>query len=198
MSAYQPQAPCRNALPASEPRNGPRSRPFGPPSGISDSMSVATISGITTSQILPPVRPVRGLRGERSQSASRTVDQRKVRCSRQTRVATSTNCQTRPTVRQTFSALKNGMLPVPANWSFKAGATSQARAAIGSAAAAHTAKIARSPYCGIATSETGASVSEVAIPQYGLRSEEYMSVLQSRGHLVCIILLEKKNYLFIL
>ena len=52
------------------------------------------------------------------------------------------------------------MLPVPANWSFKAGATSQARAAIGSAAAAHTAKIARSPYCGIATSETGASVRE--------------------------------------
>src|SRR5436309_6666893 len=152
------QAPCRNALLASEPRNAPKSRPFGPPSGISDSMRVATISGITTSQILPPVRPVRGLRGDRSQSASRSVDQRKVRCSRQTRVATSTNCQTSPTVRQTFSALKNGMLPVPANWSFKAGATSQARAAIGSAAAAHTAKIARSPYCGIATSETAASV----------------------------------------
>src|SRR5205823_6628136 len=40
----------------------------------------------------------------------------------------------------------------------QSGRDEPARAAIGSAAAAHTAKIARSPYCGIATSETAASV----------------------------------------
>ena len=59
----------------------------------------ARISGITISQTRPPTRPLRGLRGERSQSASRTVDQRSVRCSRPTRIATRTNCQTRPTVK---------------------------------------------------------------------------------------------------
>ena len=54
-------------------------------------------------------------------------------------------------MRQTFSALKSGTFPVPAKLSSIAGATIQARITIGSAAAAHTARIRRSPYCGMAT-----------------------------------------------
>jgi hypothetical protein len=53
----------------------------------------AKTSGIDTSQILPPMRPLRGLRGERSQSASRRVDERRLRCLWPTRAMTSTNAR---------------------------------------------------------------------------------------------------------
>ena len=134
--------------------------------GISSFTAVtARISGIRISQIRPPTRPLRGLRGERSQSASRTVDQRSVRCSRPTRIATSTNCQTSPAVRQMISALNIGTMPVPANRSASAGAASQARAAIGSAAAAQTAKIPRIRSCGMSTPEVTVSARAVAVEE---------------------------------
>ena len=127
--------------------------------GMSNSATAkANTSGISTSQILPPVRPLRGLRGERSQSASRRVDQRRLRCSWRTRAMTSTNCQIRPTMRQTVSAFTMGRLPSPESRSATAGATSHASAAIGRAAAAQTARIARRRYCGISTLETAASL----------------------------------------
>ena len=119
--------------PASDSRSVANSRLSGA-ANVGTSSCAATnarISGITISQIRPPTRPLRGLRGERSQSASRTVDQRSVRCSRPTRIATRTNCQTRPAVRHTISAFTIGTMPVPANRSASAGATSQASAAIG-------------------------------------------------------------------
>src|SRR4051812_37248328 len=117
----------------------------------------ATVNGITISQSLPPMRPLRGLRGERSQSASRTVDQRRLRCSRQTSATTSTNCQITPPVKRTTSALIIGTSPVPASPSASEGATSHASTPIGTAAAAQTARIARSLYCGISTFEASTS-----------------------------------------
>ena len=123
----------------------------------------AMVSGITINQTLPPMRPLRGLRGGRSQSASRTVDQRSVRCSRPMRIATRTNCQIKPTVRHTISAFIIGTSPSPAKRSATAGATSQARAAIGSAAAAQTPKIPGIRSCGISTLETTASPRAVAV-----------------------------------
>ena len=39
------------------------------------------ISGMTMNQVLPPTRPVFGLRGDRSHMASRRRDQRRLRCS---------------------------------------------------------------------------------------------------------------------
>ena len=46
-------------------------------------------------------------------------------------------------------AFASGMLPSPARWWARAGATIQASAAIGRAAAAQIAKIVRRRYCGI-------------------------------------------------
>jgi hypothetical protein len=48
-------------------------------------------------------------------------------------------------------------LSTPLRWSSRLGAASQASAAIGRAAAAQTARIIRSRYCGISTFETAAS-----------------------------------------
>jgi hypothetical protein len=67
-----------------------------------------------------------------------------------------TNCQIRPTVRQASSAFAIGTLPSPESRSATAGATSHASAAIGSAAAAQIARIARRPSCGISTAESAA------------------------------------------
>ena len=88
MRPYQPQAPSRNALPASDSTSVAKSRFSGAATTATSSCAAAkaTISGITTSHTRPPTRPLRGLRGERSQSASRTVDQRRVPCSRPTRI----------------------------------------------------------------------------------------------------------------
>ena len=52
--------------------------------GRSSSTARAAISGITMSHSRPPRRPVLGLRGACSHSASFTTDQRSVRCSRYT------------------------------------------------------------------------------------------------------------------
>jgi hypothetical protein len=78
MSANQPQAPLRRFSPASVPRNSPRSRFSGcGTNGMSVwTMAKARISGIRISHTLPPRRPLFGSRGERSQSASRTIGQR--------------------------------------------------------------------------------------------------------------------------
>ena len=54
--------------------------------------------GITHNQTLPPTRPLLGSRGESSHRASRTRDQRRVPCSRPTRIRVRTNCQMSPTV----------------------------------------------------------------------------------------------------
>src|SRR5688572_5793673 len=165
---YQPKAPSRNALPASDSRIVANSRSSGAGTIASSSCAKvnARISGITTSHTRPPTRPLRGLRGERSQSASRTVDQRRVRCSRPTRIATRTNCQTMPIARETISAFAIGTSPTPAKRSASAGATSQASTAIGSAAAAQTARIPRIRSCGISTLETAASERAVAVSGY--------------------------------
>jgi hypothetical protein len=136
---------------------------YGTPDESSSSAPKARTSGIRTSQTRPPLRPLRGLRGEWSQSASRTVDQRRLPCSRATRAATRTNCQTRPAVRQRRSALASGTLPSPERRSATAGATSQASAAIGSAAAAQVARIARLPYCGISTAGDAATARDGAV-----------------------------------
>ena len=149
---YQPQAPLRNAWPACEPRNVEKSRLLGPvTNGTPSKTAAAMISGIRISQILPPTRPLRGLCGDRSQSASRVVVQRSVPCSCRSSAATRTNCQIRPAAKHTIRALTIGTFPVPAKLSLSAGATSQASAPIGSAAAAHIARIRRIPYCGMAT-----------------------------------------------
>ena len=82
---YQPQAPLRNAWPASDSSNVAKSRFAGiAKRGTISSAANATINGITMSHTRPPTRPLRGLLGERSHSASRIVDQRRVRCSRPT------------------------------------------------------------------------------------------------------------------
>jgi len=93
--------------------------------------------------------PVFGFRGARSQSASRSVVHRRLRCSNHTSATTSTNCQTKPAVKQTRRARTSGLLACDddAIW----GATIHASAAIGSAAAAQIAKIARLEYWGIVT-----------------------------------------------
>ena len=67
-----------------------------------------------------------------------------------------------------ISALNMGTMPVPVNRSASAGAASQARAAIGSAAAAQTAKIPRIRNCGISTLEAAVSARAVAVEwKYG-------------------------------
>src|SRR4029453_16182171 len=101
--------------------------------------------------------------GEGGQSGPRTLDQRSVRCSRPTRITTRMNCQTRPTVRQTISALNIGTTPSPANRSATTGATSQASAAIGRAAAAQIPKIPGIRNCGISTLEVAASARTLAV-----------------------------------
>ena len=96
-------------------------------------------------QTLPPTRPVFGSRGGRSHRASRTRDHSSVPSSRLTRIRTKTNCQMSPAVRQISSASANGSSPP--SWSLSQGATIQARTPIGTAAAAHTARIWASEYC---------------------------------------------------
>ena len=54
-------------------------------------------------------------------------------------------------MKHTNRAFTSGTFPVPAKLSLRAGATIQASAPIGSAAAAHTARIRRIPYCGMTT-----------------------------------------------
>ena len=68
-----------------------------------------------------------------------------------------------PIVRDTISAFAIGTWPSPVNRSASTGATSQASTAIGSAAAAQTAKIPRIRSCGISTLETAASERAVAV-----------------------------------
>src|SRR2546426_5693561 len=64
MSPNQPHAPCRNAWPAWDPTKVPKSRLSACGSvGMSASTSKATLKGIRTSHTLPPMRPLRGLRG---------------------------------------------------------------------------------------------------------------------------------------
>ena len=58
-------------------------------------------------------------------------------------MTTSTNCQMRPAVRQMSSAFTRGTFSSPPKLSLIAGATSQASAAMGRAAAAQTARIFR-------------------------------------------------------
>jgi hypothetical protein len=91
-------------------------------------------------------RPVRGLRGACSQSERRTRDQRRVPCSRRTRIRTSTNCQIRPAVRHSRSDLVSAFGPSMRSASKRP--RIHDRNAIGSAAAAHTAAIFFSEYCG--------------------------------------------------
>jgi hypothetical protein len=67
-----------------------------------------------------------------------------------------------PIARDTISAFAIGTWPSPANRSASTGATSQARTAMGSAAAAQIAKIARRPNCGISTAETPVSARDGA------------------------------------
>jgi hypothetical protein len=65
------------------------------------------------------------------------------------------------------SAFAIGTFPSPPSSSSRAGATSQASAAIGSAAAAQTAKIFRSEYWGISTWETAAPGRDRLAPSAG-------------------------------
>src|SRR5829696_7753993 len=104
----------------------------------------ATISGITISQARPPRRPVLGRRGARSHSASFRTCQRSDPCSRRTR--TSTNCQTSPAVSMRIRA--RGSAVGPSRRCASQGAASQARPAIGSAAAAQVPRMRARPYCG--------------------------------------------------
>ena len=78
-----------------------------------------------------------------------------------------------PIASDTISAFAIGTWPSPAKRSASTGATSQASTAIGSAAAAQTAKIARIRSCGISTLETAASDRAVAVSGY----ETLMGVL---------------------
>jgi hypothetical protein len=85
--------------------------------------------------------------GGRSQSASRAIGQRKLLRSLATRITTSRNCHTNPALSAAMSTWVNrrALGAGPAS----AGATSQASAPIGSAAATHTASTVRREYCSI-------------------------------------------------
>jgi hypothetical protein len=71
-----------------------------------------------------------------------------------------------PIASDTISAFAIGTLPSPANWSASTGATSQASTAIGSAAAAQTARIPRIRSWGISTLETAASERALTVSGY--------------------------------
>src|SRR6266700_3931272 len=116
---------------------------------MSSSTARPAVNGISSSHSRPPTRPLRGLRGCRSHSASRSTDQRRVRCSVNTSPATSTNCQIRPAPRSRIRARPRGAGP----WNVNAncGATIHASAAMGAVAAAHTARMDRRRYCGMWT-----------------------------------------------
>ncbi len=117
----------------------------------------ATVNGITTSQTLPPrgrcagseANGARALRGESTTGGSLAPahegdDEHEL--------------PDQADREETVSAFTMGRLPSPESWSATAGATSHASAAIGRAAAAQTARIARRRYCGISTLETAASL----------------------------------------
>ncbi len=163
---YHAQAPCMNACPLCVPRKAPRSRlaACGREGMSNPSTPNASESGITISQTRPPIRPLLGLRGERSQSASRVTDQRSVPCSRATRMATRTNCQIRPRVSVRIRAFASGTCAGPLRWSASLGATSQASAAMGSAAAAQMVRMVRRPYWGISISPRSACDAALTAP----------------------------------
>ena len=102
-------------------------------------------AGTSTSQSRPPTRPVVGLRGACSHRASFGTGQRNEPRSRWT--SSSTNCQIRPTVMSTRRA--RGKAKGPSSRSATKGATIQASAAIGSAAAAQMPKIFAREYCSL-------------------------------------------------
>ena len=141
--ANRPHEPWNIAWPASDDRSSPMLRSIGAGIEMTSSRPRPRTIGTTSHQSLPPTFPVFGLRGERSQRASRTMDQRSVRCSRNTRPTTRANCHTSPTVRQATSGLNSDTAPSP---SAMAGATTHDSTPIGMAAAAQIAKICRRLY----------------------------------------------------
>src|SRR5215211_6238372 len=98
-TANQSQAPRKNYSPLVS-RNRAKSLFEGPlMSKSKDSqMKKRRKKGITHNQTPPPTRPLLGSRGESSQRALRTRDQRRVPCSRLVRIRVRTNCQIRPAV----------------------------------------------------------------------------------------------------
>ena len=147
ITANHSQFPEKNSWPATDCRNRPWSRSTG--AGIFGSSSLAAtrrMQGTRIHQSRPPRRPVRGLRGARSQSASLSTDQRSVPCSRRTAIITKTNCQIMPTVRH--NRMARGHALGPSSVECSRGATIQASAAMGSAAAAQVPRMRRREYCG--------------------------------------------------
>src|SRR5215469_6398976 len=146
MMANNPQLPCSVARPAAEPRNAPKSwlATVGSCKGRSCSTKKPAANGRTPhSHNRPPRRFA--VDGGRSHSASRRIGQRRPLRSHVTRITTSRNCHTNPAHSATMSTwVKRRALGAgPAS----AGATSQANAAIGRAAATHTASTLRREYC---------------------------------------------------
>src|SRR5215213_1472124 len=140
-TAYQLQAPLKNSSPRVS-RNKTRSLLAGPVMSKPKNSQIAKrrTKGITHSHTLPPTHPLLGSRGESSQRASRTRDQRSVPCSRLVRIRVRTNCQMSPAVMHSSRALMNATSPPPSRDPSK-GATTHPRTAIGMAAADHTARI---------------------------------------------------------
>ena len=169
MRPYQPQAPSRNALPASDSRSVAKSRSSGAahdrdqllrrgeredqrdhdqPHATADAAAARAPRRAEPERLAdrrPAERPLLATDEDRDEDELPDEADREAR-----RSAPS------PSARS----------PSPAKRSASAGATSQASAAIGSAAAAQTAKIPRIRSCGISTLETAASARAVAVSGY--------------------------------
>src|SRR5215211_7191275 len=159
MTANQTQLPDMNATPASDCIKTAESwlatGGITPRTGIAPSAAKSSTNGMRTSQSRPPTRPVLGLRGDCSHRASLRTDQRSEPRSRYTSTITSANCQIRPTVRPTRRARDRGT--GPSSWAATNGATTQASAPIGSAAAAQMPTIFAREYCSLSFSLGGPS-----------------------------------------